>query len=737
MASIDGDIYLHRLAQWVAAEGKRLSERTTKSPATLTLHHLYYLLTRFDDLDVSIGPLNVRLEALEADERDVGRGGSYRASSGDVGSTGPSGGGGSGSARMHGGAGPGSNGNYVSFGRRDSDAASIRSVSSIRSIASTFGSSIWNGFGAWGGAAQRSEEQVVQDLKQLYSAFCKIPTVRLQPSKQPAPIAGYEEYPFDTAVPMLAFKNLQFLEVIDYPITSLYGWDTLADQLRSLVCRRVGLDDVAELTIAAVRREQAIKRKRAERATRHWQPQANLETGLASPRFGGMSRTSSSTGVHPQRSYSKQGSASPTELNRQGSTGNKHASGAQVDRNSSVSSVDSNHSRAGTRRVPSTGNLLASDHLAQSTKWRFLRFLSLAENGLVEISDEALAPLVNSLHFLDLSRNKFTRVPTALASLIHLRSLDLSHNALESLHSLTQHPLPCIATLNLRGNKLKQLAGIERCPSLERIDVRDNQIKDPMEVARLQGMPGMSELFVAGNPFCRLHTDYRVTIFNLFRANPEIREDVVLDGRGPGMLEKRSLVARAEEVVPLPSVAMTAAAGSGTPAKKSIRSVDIGTSPTRQHLTNSSSTQAPLASAAANAADRTRSPSSSNKTKRKAHKSRIVDLSTETLDISPAPIATGGSADSQKPTVAGAGSATNATAPDETDYFASKSSPRSSAVTAGGASGAGSGGAATSSGGGNVVVESEAERAAAYRRKIEQLKREVGSEWLSVLNGDR
>lgn len=804
MASMDGDLYLHRLAQWVATEGKRLSERSTKSPATLTLHHLYYLLTRFDDLEVSIGPLNVRLEALEADVQCTGRGASYRVSSGDAagggsgrssGSAGYTGSGGGG-----GGAG-GGNSNYVSFSRRDSDAASIRSVSSIRSIASTFGNSIWNGFGAWGGAAQRSEEQIVQDLKQLYSAFCKIPTVRLQPSKQPAPIAGYEEYPFDTAVPMQAFKNLQFLEIIDYPVTSLYGWDTLADQLRSLVCRRVGLGDVAELTIVAIRREQAIKRRRAERATRHWQPQASGDvyhtgssSGLASPRFGGLSRASSSTGVHPQRSYSKQGSASPTELAKQTST--KYASGVQIDRNLSNSSVDSNHSRGGARRIPSSGNLLASDqHLAQSTKWRFLRFLSLAENGLTEVSEQALAPLVNSLHFLDLSRNRFAKVPTALASLTHLRSLDLSHNALETLHSLAQRPLPCIATLNLRGNKLKQLAGIEKCPSLERIDLRDNAMKDPTEIARLQGMPGMKELFVAGNPFCRLHTDYRVTIFNVFRGNPEIREDVLVDGRAPGMLEKRSLVPRAEEIIPPPptTIALTQAASApGTPAKKVGRNTDAGTavavslSPTRstKSANTITATSAATASAAAAAAagrvsqererdrDRTRSPSV-HKTKRKPHKSRIIDLSTDALDISPVPAAAetdrpaaqagqtvqtaqaGQTAqqaqkaqtahNAKKAQVNGVSTATRSvdgsTRHDEAskaqanvdeDYFAPKvKSPELLQPTTAIGVGADVGSDTAE------AVESEADRAAAYRRRIEQLKREVGSEWLSVLHGDR
>jgi hypothetical protein len=254
---MDGEAYVRALNQWIAREGKRLSERTTQYPASLTLHHLYYLLSRFDDvLEVQTGPLNVRLQ-------DIGE--ENHAHSADT---------------------------YVSFSKRNSDAASIKSVSSIRSVMSTAVSSVWTGLGLWGGAS-RSEAQVTEDLKLLYSAFCKIPAIRLAPDKKLKPILGFEEYPFDTCVPLNAFKNLQCLEVFDYPVTALTGWDELSEQLRSLVIKRAGLVDVAQLTKGVIQDEHERKRRKAERATRHWQTLNAMDNSV---RPGYESRSNSANG---------------------------------------------------------------------------------------------------------------------------------------------------------------------------------------------------------------------------------------------------------------------------------------------------------------------------------------------------------------------------------------------------------------------------------------------------------
>jgi hypothetical protein len=201
----------------------------------------------------------------------------------------------------------------------------------------------------------------------------------------------------------------------------------------------------------------------------------------------------------------------------------------------------------------STTDLLGTSYLP-SSKWRFLRHLSLAENGLTDISVASLAPVAGTLQSLDLSGNLLNTVPEALASLTHLRALNLSNCMIEQLNTLTQSPLPAITTLNLRSNRLQTLSGIEKLYSLERVDVRDNNIKDPTEIARLTGIPNIIDVYVAKNHFTRTHPNYRVTIFNLFRSTPGHSQDVTIDSQGPTSQEKKQLVDRVPEAFGLPIV---------------------------------------------------------------------------------------------------------------------------------------------------------------------------------------
>jgi len=98
------------------------------------------------------------------------------------------------------------------------------------------------------------------------------------------------------------------------------------------------------------------------------------------------------------------------------------------------------------------------------------------------------------------------------------------------------------------------IAGVERLYPLERLDLRDNKLMDPTELARLTGIPDLREIWVAGNPFTKTHSNYRVTIFNLFRKTPGYTEDMIIDGSGPGYNERRQLVERVAERANVPVV---------------------------------------------------------------------------------------------------------------------------------------------------------------------------------------
>ncbi|KAF8471843.1 hypothetical protein BDZ91DRAFT_477814 [Kalaharituber pfeilii] len=507
---------------------------------SLTPHHLFYLLTRFAGLNISVGPMDVRLESLRPEASPA-------------------------------------NNTYVSFSglenrrsRQDIDSISIHSVSSVRSVMSGV-TSLWSTFGLRGppsaSKVEKSKAALEADLKYLYSAFTKIPCLRLAPDRKKL-VEGFEEFPFDTAVPLLCFKNVSALEIANIDIRQFFGWDQLAERLRSLSVRQGGIVDVAELTIAIVLDDMDKRRRRSSKMQSSpivsYSPSPagyhgeRTESSSAPPSPKAeqppLSLSGSAPASHPMsrgpsgssRSSSRPRSSSPVRPSsaRNGPGAAPHHRSSRMRRSGSGGSHSSTSSmlphHGSTPESTSMGTLPAS-------KWRFLRHLCLAENNLTTISSTALAPLAGSLTSLDLSSNHFAAVPDSISILSNLRALNLSNNMIDSLHSLTRSPLPAITAFNLRANRLSSLAGIERLLSLERVDLRDNGLTDPTELARLTNAPNIAEVWIAHNPFTKTHPSYRITIFNLFRSTPGYTEDMILDGSGPGMVERRSLVDRVAE----------------------------------------------------------------------------------------------------------------------------------------------------------------------------------------------
>ena len=473
--------------------------------------------------------------------------------------------------------------NYVSFlsqpskpiGRSDKD--SIHSISSIRSVMSNM-TSFWSSLGIGSSAAktEKAQLQLQADTKYLYSAFTKIPCLRLSPDHRARLISGYEEFPFDTAVPLWAFKNLSALEIYDIDFRQFFGWDRLAEQLRSLTIKRGNLEDPLDLIVHIVLDDMD---KRRRRSSKPQSPPTPLWPGPSSPAVrhsehrtmsfsaGTSDAAQFGSSASPRGSLHYRGQSEiiiakpprnksnsptrPTSARHNSSYRYVKVGSERMRRSGSGSSNSSTHSLSGTSGHRSTSNLLAMGILPAS-KWRFLRHLSLADNSLTSLNSTGLAPLANTLQSLDLSSNLFTEVPDCLATLTALRALNLANCMIESLHSLAKHPLPAIAALNLRSNRLQSLAGIDRLFSLERLDIRENKITDPMEIARLTGMPDIRDIFVVGNPLTKLHSYYRITIFNLFRAAAGYSEDVNIDSTGPGYSERRQLKDRVAEPAAIP-----------------------------------------------------------------------------------------------------------------------------------------------------------------------------------------
>ena len=442
--------------------------------------------------------------------------------------------------------------NYVSFlsqsqrsqGRSDRD--SIHSVSSVRTVMSGM-SNLWSGLGLGSSTSaaktEKAKAQLLIDLKYLYSAFTKIPCLRLSPDPKARMIGGYEEFPFDTAVPLLAFKNVSALEIYDVDFRQFYGWDRLAEQLRSLTVKRSNMDDPADLIINVVLDDMDKRRRRSSKAQLTWPASPSLRYSD----LGGVNSTPSSPmiddklGQSPKRLFQQECDTLVSQRYRprtKSASPSRPSTSKQLrgKRSGSGSSNSSTHSLG---RFPMA--------ILPASKWRFLRHLSLADNSLTSMASSSLAPLSNSLLSLDLSSNLMVEIPEALNTLTSLRALNLSNCMIESLHSLRRNPLPAITALNLRANRLVSIAGVERLLSLERLDLRDNKLQDPTELARLTGIPNIHEIWVLRNPFVKSHGNYRIQIFNLFRDTPGYSEDIMIDASAPGYSERRQLRDRVVE----------------------------------------------------------------------------------------------------------------------------------------------------------------------------------------------
>lgn len=668
---------------------------------TLTPHHLFYLLSRFEELGINVGPMNVRLENIHNDVAP---------------------------------------GNYVSFlsapksRGRASDADSVRSSSSVRSVMSTM-SSMWSHFNLSNPSNKEEKQKAaeLEDLKYLYSAFTKIPCLRLSPDHRSKLIAGYEEFPFDTAVPLFAFKNVSALEICDLDFRQLFGWDRMAEQLRSLTVKRASIDDLADLTINVVLDDMDKRRRRSSKApipsspavawpsasssVRHAAELASASVpnspmadgrrpsiGSPQPSAVNMTRTASSDGKKSSRLRQRSISPSRPPSSRHNSSyghGHPPRSGTPKFRRESGSSGSSVHSSTPRN---STSNLLALG-IVPASKWRFLRHLSLADNGLTVITSHSLAPLAQTLHSLDLSSNLLTEIPDSLASLTNLRALNLSNCMIESLHSLLRSPLPAITTLNLRSNRLVSLAGIERLFSLERVDLRDNKLTDPTELARLTRMPDMQDIYIAKNPFVRTHSNHRVTIFNLFRSTPGYTEDVKIDSTGPSYSERRQLVDRAPELPAAPAP---------PPITEDDRSDDALNMPVvgdraRQTVENGNGSPRSVGEYA-----------TASQRRRKGARRRIVELSQNEIGSEQT---THGQAPPSPRT------ATRPAAAEEQRPTRASSPPRLPPLDTGAST--------MLMDGISLPAEGGVEVGEVYRQKIETLKNDLGNGWLTALNEDK
>jgi len=373
----------------------------------------------------------------------------------------------------------------------DPDKSDTISLASLRSSLSAV-SGLSLGARWWG----RPEPPTVDaELKYIYSSFTKLPAllVKAPGNKSIAELAN--EAPNRNALPLDAFKNLLSLECVDIDPRILLGWDRLAESLRSLKIKKSGLEDVSDIFIGAVvddqaRREGSRSRKRRRRIPRG----TRQETSYVSTRLPDIV---------------------VEEMDEEGAAADEEARDP--------------HAGDGSSSPPPSVDL-------SSSKWAFLRHLSLSDNALTFFPADVL-PYLTSLTHLDLSSNLLVSVPSGLGGLYNLVSLNLSDNMIDSVLGIYTN-LGQVLYLNIAHNRLESICGLERLAALERVDLRNNFIEETAEIGRLSILPNISAVWVEGNPLVELEEGYRVTCFDYFWKE---RKNILLDGSPPGFYEKRNL----------------------------------------------------------------------------------------------------------------------------------------------------------------------------------------------------
>lgn len=274
------------------------------------------------------------------------------------------------------------------------------------------------------------------------------------------------------------FSSLTHLELHKIPPRSIEGWETLMVQLKSLVIIQAGIDDVHDVIVTAVveserrRRRRVSKEKNRAVLIRQEQREALKDATLISKgrRLG-------------------QGSGS---------------SSVSTSSSSVSSSPDSSNPSS-----PSDSPILGPDSYSEDEQailrsikmWPALRHLSVSDNALPTLQHNDTFAHTLAVVSLDLSHNLLIAPPPGLIHLHNLQSLNMSYNMMESVQAIYQI-LGNIAVLDLRGNRLSSLCGLERLWNLEKVDVRDNRLEEAAEVGRLAALPGIREVWAESNPFC-------------------------------------------------------------------------------------------------------------------------------------------------------------------------------------------------------------------------------------------
>jgi dynein assembly factor 1 len=161
-----------------------------------------------------------------------------------------------------------------------------------------------------------------------------------------------------------------------------------------------------------------------------------------------------------------------------------------------------------------------------------LKVIYLEGNGLMSMSGLEHQTMMKSLY---LQENALT-VLEDLGHMKQLSNLNLSQNHISKIENLGG--LEKLQTLQLPKNRLKtaeSVKGLLECPSLQVIDIQNNEIDDPAVIDILEQMPNLKVVYLKGNPFVKKVKNYRRNVIS------RLKNLTYLDDR-PVFDEERKLV---------------------------------------------------------------------------------------------------------------------------------------------------------------------------------------------------
>lgn len=484
-SSIEGDVYVQRLATYIRKNEEALANgllcfsksRTLSKVKPLrpsfTIHHLYYVTERIanSSLDVDIGPLNIKLDTPNHEPTFI----SFMANN----------------AR-----------NQRHF---ESDAKSITSINSVKSIVSS-ASVYWMSF-----SFSKDPKVIQKDVKYLYSSFTKIPCLVLSPHTKINSIAGYEEYPCDTLLPLRMFKNLQVFELFEYEPHEVYGWHTLSEKLRILIVRKTKVSDLAEILFSLVVDDEN------GRSSFNSSRQSRKFPGPATPDNNDHHLSSSHGRMRQERTMS-----SPVFLPNSWRDSPNYP---REDRTNffTINSGDRTHPK-----LP-------------EAKWQYLKQLTVSESSISSILPYIFEPLGNLVK-LNLSGNLLEDIPDGLHHLHNIKYLNFADNYITNLKKLPFN-LKHLTTINFNNNKIDDLDGLQRLTSVQRIDLRRNKLSDMNKLRGLVQLVAdpISELINILISSNKLQKTHRADLFNLFNGGKPMN-NVKIDDSRPGYFESAMLL---------------------------------------------------------------------------------------------------------------------------------------------------------------------------------------------------